>query len=720
MKRKVPALLFGILLAIGGYTASAQVQQPHSITGSVTNHNDAVTLLCNGGESSALVYVSSGLTGTPGITVQVAPNIGTPYAPIAGTYQAPAYSFIPQASAASNTISASPGALYVVLASAQYVRAQYTTATSGTASVTITCSQSVATTSGAGGATPMPGSSGYLALYPSSSPIPIPQSGFANVNLDSVFNVMTFGAKCDGATDDSTAILAANTAASNAGGILYFPHGQTCFYNSATPINIGLLESVDGRNAVLLGGTSTTDGFTFAVGNHYTGNYSFFPTIYNFGAAAIHFTAKTSYVQGFVPTIRCNSTPTAAGIGVEVEAGITGNGTLSNVLTGGTIFNCNYAFENVAHLANANAQGNTFNFNFASGNCIGIYNHTDSGSVISPTNFTVNTFNIQSIDNTAAEGVCTTQGIVGDTNWDIVGIHNVINMNQFFGGSTGTPIVFNGGGSFDIQIVGLASAYSGIGEFGWGFNTGPSGATPPPVSTGTGGAGIQWNYTNGQSEADIISLTPQAGTAFKFYAQPSPSPSATPVLLFDLGSGTESTSTLYTNVTVEATASPGSGRITLGASGGAIDNSILNSGALTYNSAAGGSHVFDIAGTQSVVINGSGIKNAHLTSATVSGLCAGNSAVMLQCQVASYPACSATNTVPCTFTISCSISSGTTCNSTATVPAGASCHATADGSDTTTGVSSWKLSLSSTTLTGTVTTASSQTSTTAHITGGCV
>lgn len=76
-------------------------------------------------------------------------------------------------------------------------------------------------------------------------------------------------------------------------------------------------------------------------------------------------------------------------------------------------------------------------------------------------------------------------------------------------------------------------------------------------------------------------------------------------------------------------------------------------------------------------------------------------------------ACSSTSDLPCVATGTCSLSATTTCNFTTSVPASSNCDATRNNSDTTTGVSSWKVSLTTTTLTVTVTTAASQTTTAA-------
>lgn len=78
-----------------------------------------------------------------------------------------------------------------------------------------------------------------------------------------------------------------------------------------------------------------------------------------------------------------------------------------------------------------------------------------------------------------------------------------------------------------------------------------------------------------------------------------------------------------------------------------------------------------------------------------------------------HNACSSSSGWPCEASGSCSLSAATTCNFTVTVPAGSVCTATANSSDTTTVVESFKLGVSSTTLTVTALESSSQTATAA-------
>src|SRR5690349_17418495 len=55
-------------------------------------------------------------------------------------------------------------------------------------------------------------------------------------SLFGVFNVKTYGAKCDGVTDDAAAIAAAIAAVPGQGGIVYFPPG-VYLLNSSIVVN---------------------------------------------------------------------------------------------------------------------------------------------------------------------------------------------------------------------------------------------------------------------------------------------------------------------------------------------------------------------------------------------------------------------------------------------------------------------------------------------------
>jgi hypothetical protein len=90
----------------------------------------------------------------------------------------------------------------------------------------------------------------------------------ANASLNGAVNAMAapYGAKCDGATDDSGAI---NTAATAAQGVatLYFPENRTCAVASEITLHManGPVEIRGGKNSVLL----LTD--TSNKGLHFTG-----------------------------------------------------------------------------------------------------------------------------------------------------------------------------------------------------------------------------------------------------------------------------------------------------------------------------------------------------------------------------------------------------------------------------------------------------------------
>jgi len=125
-----------------------------------------------------------------------------------------------------------------------------------------------------GGGTPIPpGSTGvvetgvtpFVAYYPANA-AEVASSGtnFVYLNPNKVINVLTYGAKCDGITDDTAAVQAAFNAC-GASGIVEFPPG-TCIISSA--ITASAISSLAvrgaGKNVSLISLNSTTaDGLVF-------------------------------------------------------------------------------------------------------------------------------------------------------------------------------------------------------------------------------------------------------------------------------------------------------------------------------------------------------------------------------------------------------------------------------------------------------------------------
>ena len=68
--------------------------------------------------------------------------------------------------------------------------------------------------------------------------------------MNGQFNVLDYGAKCDGSTDDTTAIGTANTAVTATTGRLQFPYG-TCVFSQMT-INTDVYYTGQGRDTTVL------------------------------------------------------------------------------------------------------------------------------------------------------------------------------------------------------------------------------------------------------------------------------------------------------------------------------------------------------------------------------------------------------------------------------------------------------------------------------------
>lgn len=111
-----------------------------------------------------------------------------------------------------------------------------------------------------------------------------------------MLNVLDFGAKCDGATDDSPAILAAVNAASargmNGGNVVYFPPSKGCAINSplnlpATDWRVKLyFDTVIKLNATLtIGSNYTLHGNTPGPKGWPNDDYTMVDVGYNFGPA---------------------------------------------------------------------------------------------------------------------------------------------------------------------------------------------------------------------------------------------------------------------------------------------------------------------------------------------------------------------------------------------------------------------------------------------------
>lgn len=108
------------------------------VSNTAGSSGSCVVIHCPNGQSSAVAYVPSGVTGTA--TVYTAPDIGN--AP--GTYGLPDNITAPNSSTYTQSLSSFPGKLYVTLGGEQWVELVLTTASSGNATGTVTCSSAVA------------------------------------------------------------------------------------------------------------------------------------------------------------------------------------------------------------------------------------------------------------------------------------------------------------------------------------------------------------------------------------------------------------------------------------------------------------------------------------------------------------------------------------------------------------------------------------------------
>lgn len=169
MKRSFSVLL-AIALAIGG--AAARAQTVVRASGTVANLGDAVSALCNGGQSSADIYAGAGFTGT--LTAYTAANTGSVAVPSPGPTASPDFVNAPGGTTYQQTLSTFPGHLHVTLGSSAYVFAAVTTASGGSTTVYITCSAAVSLNGlrggGGGGNAPSPLPSSPITVSASSPP----------------------------------------------------------------------------------------------------------------------------------------------------------------------------------------------------------------------------------------------------------------------------------------------------------------------------------------------------------------------------------------------------------------------------------------------------------------------------------------------------------------------------------------------------------------------
>lgn len=111
-----------------------------------------------------------------------------------------------------------------------------------------------------------------------------------------VFNVKAYGAKCDGTTDDTSAVQAATTAAVAVGGIVYHP-GGTCVLSAQIRIAGSVQFLGVGESSVYLvkaGTGSSTTFVLFGMGNALTNDWTFRDLLIDGNGANQVFTGSTS------------------------------------------------------------------------------------------------------------------------------------------------------------------------------------------------------------------------------------------------------------------------------------------------------------------------------------------------------------------------------------------------------------------------------------------
>jgi hypothetical protein len=400
------ALVAAVVLAMGAALAQG-VPVVGPLSASFTGASQRAQITCPNGQSTLAVQVPAGLVGTFTVSTSQTTTAPSPWPSPPSAY-APGPIF-------GNTI-VNSGSLTVNMGSNYYATIADTTYVSGSTTVTWSCSAAQA---------------------------PAP--------LAAKFDVRAFGARCDGSTDDSVAILSANAAASAASGQLFFPAGLTCFYNSASPIVLGTGEGVSGNGAILAGGGSTTDAFRIEGIDQFT-TVRIMPEVENFIGAAVHYLCSGSG-SACVTSGSFIIFPTFLNNGIGLEFDSTGTATsgacvANNRAIGASLYGNTVGVEFLLATSTDCLQGADVGLNFIGNSVKSVYFATSSGASINPSNFNFNNVYSLGIDGGLVAGSI---GVYSDANFNLAGTLEQVEAPIYFNNFAVAGTSFNGGGAVNIK-----------------------------------------------------------------------------------------------------------------------------------------------------------------------------------------------------------------------------------------------------------------------------
>jgi hypothetical protein len=514
------------------------------------------------------------------------------------------------------------------------------------------------------------------------------------------YDIQSYGAKCDGTTDDSTAIQNANTAASAAKGTLYFPSGLNCYYNSSSPIVIGANESVYGVGATITGGASTTDAFQIYGGatccTFHNATTISLPSISGFQKAAIHLEPNVQQANIIFQSIQCTgNSSSATGIGIEIESNHSGgaefDGSVGDSQIQGTgVSLCHAGVEIVQATSNDSIQGILLNLLWDHNNYYDTYFHTTSGTVINPTLTTFNEYNITATD-CGSFPPAGSAVVYVDANFTIP-FGNAINAHQFIGDCS-TYFSNNGAGILEANMASVQGQAAGselipfivpqVTVLGVSDSGLSPVATPPPsnLTGGIGGLGVSFSYAGGK-DVDLyntyVPATPTGGS-FRFYQ----STTGAPTLLGKIDStgwtgGVNASAAIRVNCNGSAClpASENSSSMLWNYSNGAGESDWVD----TFNSTNTTNDAHRWYTYQSGVFTMLARLNRSGDFFATGKVSAGGAAGSAGSVSGADNTCSSTSGLPCRVSgvPGCTMSASTSCSVTATVPSGSACTVTYD------------------------------------------